>query len=219
MKLLSILLVSLFFCEVSQAANTTKLVHRTVRLFAPSLSGDGGIYASGFPIDKETIMTAGHFCEAVQESSGKISEKIQVNFINANDEISVLDGGVISRYEFSETVDLCLIKLPRHGIVPVKIANYEKVRVGDKVTIVGAPMGLGYPNITEGYVTQKHSEGFPSPILNDKLLTSAPVFAGNSGGPVFNESGEVIGVLVMATTKYEHLSFSISADVIKIWLE
>ncbi len=219
MKVVAFLMGLLLFVPPAYSANTERLVHRVVRLFAQEVAGNEGIAASGFPINREMILTAGHFCAGVEEGKGKISQNIKVSYVNVNDEIATLEGGQIVKYVFNDSLDLCLIKVPRHGLVPLKIAHYEKVRIGQKVTIIGAPLGLIFPNITEGYVTQKYSEGFGSPILNGKLLTSAPVFGGNSGGPVFNEAGEVIGVLVMATSIYEHLSFSVTADDIRLFLE
>ncbi len=212
------LVLGLLLCVPAQAANTEKLVHRVVRLFAPELKGKDGIYASGFPVSREMIMTAGHFCAGVVEGKEKVSQTIQVTYANNNDEISRLPDGQIVRFIFNDALDLCLIKVPRHGLTSFKIANYDKVRIGQKVTIIGAPLGLIFPNITEGFVTQKVTDELPVPILNGKLLTSAPVFAGNSGGPVFNEAGEVIGVLVMAITIYEHLSLSVTADDIRLFL-
>jgi S1-C subfamily serine protease len=110
--------------------------------------------------------------------------------------------------------DICLIELPGHGLVPLKLAN--SVSLGEKVYVVGAPMGfLGF--IFDGFVANlgvDMSEGYL-----DKLLVSAASAGGNSGGPVVNEAGEVVGILIAGDTNFDHLSICTKAKYVKKFLE
>lgn len=82
-----------------------------------------------------------------------------------------------------------------------KIGTQVPVR-GEKVTVVGHPLGVPLAMVTEGFVAGWF-EGY--------LLTSAPAFGGNSGGPVFYR-GEVIGLLVRGSRDYPLLTMTVSLE-------
>lgn len=188
---------------------------KVVKMYVPTKDGKGRISASGLPIDKALFLTAGHFCAAALEGDieGVLEDNVYIQFFNANDELITIKGGEIIKFEFSPSQDLCLVRRPKHGIVPVKIA-VGLSSFGEKVHLVGAPHGI-YPTITDGYVGQGLTQGMPLEILNNKVLTSAACTNGNSGGALFNKKGEVIGVGVMAHPEYPHISFAVT--VIDIW--
>jgi S1-C subfamily serine protease len=173
-------------------------------------SGEMGASATAFPINKTTLMTAGHFCVSVDKFTreGKIDAEIHGHYVNQNDEIATMNGGKILRYELSDDNDLCLIEMPKHGIPPLHFAKKDNLKFGDRVYTSGAPLG-SFPILTEGFVGQAYSEGMPDAILNGKILLSLPVSYGNSGGPLFNAKGEVVGVVVMVNTMYNHVSFAV----------
>lgn len=75
---------------------------------------------------------------------------------------------------------------------------------GDKVTVVGYPLGVPLPVVTDGVV---------SGWLDGYLLTSAPAYGGNSGGAVFY-NGEVIGLLVRGSRDYPHITLTTSLEEI-----
>lgn len=185
---------------------------KVVKMYVEAVDGSGKISASGFPISKSDFMTAGHFCSAAIDgmSRGLLKESVSFEYMNANNEMVTFDGGDIIKFEFSETQDLCIIRRPKHGIVPVKFAK-EMPKFGEKVFAVGYPRGVG-PLITEGYVGQPISEGLPDEVLNDKILISTPVTFGNSGGAIFNLKGELVGVCVMVHPEYSHLAFAITLE-------
>lgn len=76
---------------------------------------------------------------------------------------------------------------------------------GSRVYISGHPLGVEMALVTEGY-TSGWYEGY--------LLVSAPAAPGNSGGPVFNTAGEVVGLLVRGAPRYDHLSMATPLAVI-----
>ncbi len=97
---------------------------------------------------------------------------------------------------FDSRADLAVLKINAGKPLPfVNFGNSDKVRAGDSVIAVGNPFGLG-GSISAGIVSAK-SRSLHFPIhtsVNEFIQTDAAVNMGNSGGPLFNMNGEVIGV-------------------------
>ncbi len=95
--------------------------------------------------------------------------------------------------------DLALLKVnPKRPLPFVPWGELEKMRVGDTVVAVGNPFGLG-GTVTLGIISARHRHlrnfgGFPGSSFVSFLQTDAAINKGNSGGPLFNIKGEVIGI-------------------------
>jgi serine protease Do len=94
------------------------------------------------------------------------------------------------------STDVAVVKLnhPPSDLRPVQIGNSDQVRVGDYVVAIGNPLGLGQ-TVTMGIVSAKN-RGLGGRITQyeDFIQTDAAINQGNSGGPLFNFKGEVIGI-------------------------
>jgi serine protease Do len=88
--------------------------------------------------------------------------------------------------------DLALIKINATGLPHVAFGDSDKARVGDWVVAIGNPFGLG-GTATAGIISARGRDIQSGPY-DDYLQLDAPINFGNSGGPVFNGAGEVIGV-------------------------
>jgi serine protease Do len=88
--------------------------------------------------------------------------------------------------------DLALVKVDGGSDFPYVRLAAQKARVGDWVLAVGNPFGLG-GTVTAGIVSAQHRDIGAGPY-DDFIQIDAPVNRGNSGGPTFNQSGEVVGV-------------------------
>jgi serine protease Do len=88
--------------------------------------------------------------------------------------------------------DLALIKVNATGLPHVAFGDSDRARVGDWVVAIGNPFGLG-GTATAGIVSARGRDIQSGPY-DDYLQLDAPINFGNSGGPVFNAGGEVIGV-------------------------
>jgi serine protease Do len=91
--------------------------------------------------------------------------------------------------------DLALLRIKtEHPLVAVSFGDSEKERVGDWVLAVGNPYGLG-GTVTAGIVSARSREiNNNESIYDDFIQTDAAINRGNSGGPLFNMDGEVIGI-------------------------
>jgi serine protease Do len=88
--------------------------------------------------------------------------------------------------------DLALIKVNATGLPHVAFGNSDAARVGDWVLAIGNPFGLG-GTATAGIISARGRDIQSGPY-DDYLQIDAPINFGNSGGPVFNIAGEVVGV-------------------------
>ncbi len=100
--------------------------------------------------------------------------------------------------------DLALLEAKGENFPTLKIGENRLARVGERVFVVGNPLGLG-GTVTDGLVSAlRLSSGKEPPLLQ----ITAPISPGSSGSPVFNEKGEVIGVARMQATSGQALNFA-----------
>ncbi len=89
--------------------------------------------------------------------------------------------------------DLALLKIDAKKDLPfVPLGDSDAMRVGDWVIAIGNPFGLG-GSVTQGIISARQRSINSGPF-DDFLQTDAPINRGNSGGPLFNIKGEVIGI-------------------------
>lgn len=128
----------------------------------------------------------------------------------------VEDGGTMKRVVYKDVdivatapfYDLAVLRVPKllHAVEPVVFAADDDVAVGETVFTIGNPMGLER-SVTEGVVSQT-GRLFQGLLF---LQVDAPVNPGNSGGPLFNSRGQMIGVINMGMPWMQGLNFAIPA--------
>ncbi len=89
--------------------------------------------------------------------------------------------------------DLAVIKIKADGLVDVPLGNSDAVRVGEQVLAIGAPQELR-ETVTAGIVSAKGRVTNGGPMYQNFIQTDAAINRGNSGGPLVNMRGEVIGI-------------------------
>lgn len=101
--------------------------------------------------------------------------------------------------------DVALLKAEATGLKPVKIGSSDALIVGDQVVAIGNPLGELTSTLTVGYISAKERDVTTSGFAINMLQTDAAINSGNSGGPLFNMKGEVVGI---TTAKYSGTSAS-----------
>ena len=198
---ISFLMVSCFSCahfSTSSGSYDIKDAYASVgRLSVKSLDEKSRLGATGFAIDDEHIMSVAHFCVAVIEGNirGTLPDKVDLTIVHNNILLDLKQ--VLEIVIIDEKDDICILQ-GNHGMLPLKFADYSKVRVGDKVSVIGAPLFM-FPVLTEGRVAIPKMN-----IDNDRklLFLGLHVSPGNSGSPVINDQGEVVGMIVMAVVPH-----------------
>jgi S1-C subfamily serine protease len=128
-----------------------------------------------------------------------------------------VEGVVISR---DPSIDIALVRCLAGELRPLKLGDSDKVRVGEIVIAIGSPLGLPGPNVTIGVVSAVgRSIRSREVMLEDLIQTDAAVNPGNSGGPLINVDGEVIGVTTAMIPHAQGISFAIPINTVKMFLE
>jgi len=146
---------------------------------APRAEGQARALGSGFVIDEDGyIVTNNHVIEG--------ADHITVSFSDGPD----LDATLVGT---DPKTDLALLKIePGKPLPALQFGDSDSARVGDWVLAIGNPFGLG-GTATAGIISARGRDIRSGPY-DDYLQIDAPINSGNSGGPVFNADGEVIGV-------------------------
>ena len=110
--------------------------------------------------------------------------------------------------------DVAVLKIDASDLPSVPIGNPESTRVGEWVVAIGAPYGLDN-TVTSGIVSAK-ARTLPGEAAVPFIQTDAAVNPGNSGGPLFNLKGEVIGInsqIFSRSGGFQGLAFAVPIDV------
>ncbi|AKC71673.1 DegQ family serine endoprotease [Pandoraea oxalativorans] len=113
-----------------------------------------------------------------------------------------------------KTSDVALLKIAATDLPTVKIGDPSKSKAGEWVVAIGSPYGFDN-TVTAGIVSAK-ARALPDENYTPFIQTDVPVNPGNSGGPLFNLNGEVIGINSMIYSRtggFQGLSFAIPIDM------
>ncbi len=110
--------------------------------------------------------------------------------------------------------DIAVLKVQARGLVAAPWGDSERLEVGDPVLAVGSPYGLAQ-TVTAGIVSAKGRQGVVQDInYQDFVQTDAAVNPGNSGGPLVNLKGEVVGInTAIYGETYQGISFAIPSQI------
>jgi serine protease Do len=158
---------------------------------------------SGFVIDASgIIVTNNHVIDGADE--------VVVNFNDG----SKLSAEIVGR---DKKVDIAVLRVkPEKPLKAVKFADATKIRVGDWVLAIGNPFGLG-GSVTVGIVSARNRDINSGPYDN-YLQTDAAINRGNSGGPLFDMEGNVVGIntaIISPSGGSIGIGFSVPADTAK----
>ena len=155
---------------------------------------------SGFIISTDGyVLTNAHVVEAADEITVKLNDKreFKAKVIGAD-----------------RKTDIALLKIDASALPAVRIGDPTKLRVGEWVVAIGSPFGFE-STVTAGIVSAK-GRSLPQENFVPFIQTDVAVNPGNSGGPLFNLRGEVVGInsqIYSRTGGFMGLSFAIPIDV------
>ena len=113
-----------------------------------------------------------------------------------------------------EQTDLAVIKIDQKGLTPVTIGTMDNLNVGDLVVAIGNPLGTLSGTATEGIISALEREITLDGKTMTLIQTSASINPGNSGGGLFDQYGNLIGIVVAKSSgsDVEGLGFAIPCD-------
>ena len=230
---LIILLISCTQEEVTSLSNNPESVisdgylpslNKTIEVVSPSVVA----------INTSTVALDRFFIPRVRSADGSGVIISKDGYIITNDhvisearEISVFlnDGQnfiaeIIGRVPYS---DIALLKIDTEfDLSPIVTSKSENLKVGDWVIAIGNAFGLvGTPTVTAGIVSAKERVMVTEDdrTLTDMIQTDAAINEGNSGGPLVNLKGELVGINSTIMRGAEGIGFAISSDLVERYID
>ena len=156
---------------------------------------------SGFIVrDDGLILTNAHVVDNADEVTVRLSDKREFK------------AKVLGQDKMS---DVAVLKIDAKGLPTLKIGKSANTRVGDWVLAIGSP--FGFENSATAGIVSAVSRSLPDDNFVPFIQTDVAVNPGNSGGPLFNMAGEVIGInsqIYSRSGGYQGLSFAIPIEVV-----
>ena len=214
-----IMFLFLFFCfpkEMVRESNSLssiveEVIDTVVEIKTEELNGSGFVYKT----DQKYayILTNEHVLK---------KEKVTILLMNDTE----IEGTVLGK---DANFDIAVIQIPKKKILKVAtLGSSEKAKVGDSIFLIGTPLSSSYRgSVSSGIISGKDRFiSYPNQELEQNigikvLQIDAPMNQGNSGGPLFNDQGEVIGICTskVVDQAVEGVSFAIPIDDISSLLE
>lgn len=190
--------------------SVVSIVVKTVNfdLYSGPFSSEEGI-GTGFIVDSSgLIVTNSH---VVNSGGGEYS-------------VVLKDGTTyeVQKIHLDEISDLAILEINAKDLTPVTLGDSESLKVGQKAIAIGNALGKYQNTVTVGVisgiareVTAIGSFGDDVKTYENVIQTDAALNPGNSGGPLLNSAGQVIGINVATSRSAENLSFAIPVNTLK----
>lgn len=124
-----------------------------------------------------------------------------------------------------EDLDLAIVKINASSFDYIELGDSDSIKLGQDVWAIGNPIGIEFQRtVTSGIIsgldrTIKVDDSDKEAYMEDLIQTDASINSGNSGGPLINSQGQVIGINTVKITSAEGIGFAIPINIIKPVLE
>ena len=198
--------------KVSPAVVSIVVKTTNIDFFSGSQSTNESGIGTGFIVDSAgLVVTNSH---VVDDPSGEYS-------------VVLKDGRnfKVEKIHLDEASDLAILEITARGLPKVEFGDSDSIRVGQKAIAIGNALGRFSNTVTVGVISGiarelEAASGFGgTKVYEDVLQTDAALNPGNSGGPLLNSAGQVVGVNVATTYGADNISFAIPVNTLKPILE
>ena len=201
------------FRRVKQSVVVVRTQEKTLApVLRQGMTSSDGLASGVLVSDDGKVLTAAHVVQAV--------DKVYVEFPDGY----LVTARVISSAPNADVALLQLDSVPK-GVAPARVGDSDQVEVGDEVFVVGAPYGLAL-TLTVGHVSgraaPKSRLASMSASAWEFFQTDAAINGGNSGSPMFNWKGEVIGIVSNILSRsggFEGIGFAATSKMARLLLE
>ncbi len=171
-----------------------------VKVIQAGRQGVGGM-GSGFVVSEDGLIATNRHVigEArritVETSDGKVEEVTEVVATDVH-------------------LDLAILRIARKDLKPLPLGDSDQLRQGDRIVAMGNPEGLAY-SVVEGVISepQRKIEGV------SMIQVALPIERGNSGGPLLDRQGRVLGLLTLKSARTDNLGFAMPVNELKKLIE
>ncbi len=111
-------------------------------------------------------------------------------------------------------LDLVILRIPRKDLNPLPLGDSDELRQGDRIVAMGHPAGFTY-SVVEGVISEPRREIDGVPMIQ----VAVPIEHGNSGGPLLDRQGRVLGLLTMKSARTNNLGFAMPVNELKKLIE
>jgi S1-C subfamily serine protease/regulator of sirC expression with transglutaminase-like and TPR domain len=171
-----------------------------VKVIQVGRQGTGGL-GSGFVLKADGLIATNRHVigEArrikVETSDGKVEEVTEVFASDAH-------------------LDLAILRVARKDLKPLTLGDSAKLRQGERIVAMGNPEGLAY-SVVEGVISEPNREIDGISMIQVAL----PIEHGNSGGPLLDRQGRVLGLLTLKSARTDNLGFAMPVNELKKLIE
>lgn len=122
-------------------------------------------------------------------------------------------------------IDLAIVKIMANDLDYIELGDSDSITLAEEVYAIGNPIGIEFQRtVTKGIIsgidrTIKLDENGEESYMEDLIQTDATINQGNSGGPLVNQKGELIGINTVKITEAEGIGFAVPVNIIKPILE
>jgi S1-C subfamily serine protease len=187
-----------------------------VTIYALSAGGDQSTQGSGFVVSADgIILTNSHVITSAGQTPGAVARAAGSLFVEFSD-LDRVPAKIIG-WDIFDDVGVIKVDPRSHSLHPVPLGSSASVRVGDPVAVIGSPFGNDN-SLAVGVVAATHrsiSSLTSRYNLLDAIQTDAPLNHGNSGGPMFDAVGRVVGISAQIRTdtgNAEGVGFAVPID-------
>ena len=219
-KMIAVVLFCCLFCGMMVSGNGVALAEDRVALSAADVYEQNVNSTVGITISAQVASRYGGYQTYQASGSGFIISKdgyILTNYhvIEDSEEVTVAtydnetyEAEVIG---YDDSNDIAVLKIDVDNLTPVQLGDSDSLRVGDEVLAIGNPLGELTFSLTRGIVSAlSRSVTVESGTTMTLIQTDCAINSGNSGGALFNQYGEVIGI---TNAKYSSSAYSGEASI------
>ena len=207
--------------SISNEGKRTNVYHAVTEKAMPSVVGITTTTINTDNIFFGVKETEGVGTGIIVDSNGYILTNSHVISDGRAKSVNVLfnDGSSISGQViwYDSQLDLAIVKVNKTGLTPAELGDSDKVSIGDISVAIGNPLGLELQRtVTQGIISGlDRTIKTENATMTGLMQTDASINSGNSGGPLLNEKGQVIGINTAKTSEGESLGFAIPINQAK----